>query len=167
MPKRPEPTPVEQALKLLGHRSLTMRQLEQALARKGMVREARDAALARVRELGYIDDAEVAKVRAERLLAKGDAPRLVARRLRAQGVAAVTAEAASVEAASGASEAELVARALERKLRGRPIGDERDRQRLFRALLQRGHRAGAVAKALNLAGNEQSEACTDGLDEEG
>ena len=158
---------MEQALKLLGHRALTERQLEQALARKGFAREQRDAALARVTELGYIDDAEVAKVRAERLLAKGEAPRLVARRLRAQGIAGGTAQAASLAAASGASEAELVAQALQRRLRGRPIGDARDRQRLFRALLQRGHRAAAVAKALDLEGSEQSEACTDGIDEEG
>jgi regulatory protein len=148
------PTAVELALKLLGGRSLTLRQLEQALARKGVPREGREAALARVAQLGYIDDAEVARGRAQRFVGKGDAPRLAARRLRAQGVSAETAEAAAREAAGPSTEAELAAQALQKKLRGRPVRDEKERQRLFRSLLQKGHRAAAVAKALEVADPE-------------
>lgn len=150
----PGPTALERALRLLGSRSLTARQLEQALARKGVPRDERDAALARVAQLGYIDDAEVARGRAQRFVGKGDAPRLAARRLRAQGVSPETAEAAAREAAGPASEVELAAQALERKLRGRPVRDEKERQRLFRSLLQKGHRAAAVAKALAVEGPE-------------
>ncbi|GAC1344864.1 MAG: hypothetical protein NVSMB23_20290 [Myxococcales bacterium] len=150
-PPRPAPTAVERALKLLGNRSLTARQLEQALARRGVPREERDAALARVGQLGYIDDAEVARSRAERFVGKGDAPRLAARRLRAQGVASETADRAAREAAGPASEVELAAQALQKKLRGRPVRDDKERQRLFRSLLQKGHRAAAVAKALEVA----------------
>jgi regulatory protein len=149
-PVRPEPTALERALRLLGGRSLTARQLEQALARKGVPGDEREAALARVAQLGYIDDAEVARERAQRFVGKGDAPRLAARRLRAQGVAPETAEAAAQEAAEPSTELELAAQALRRKLRGRPIRDEKERGRLFRSLLQKGHRAAVVAKALEV-----------------
>jgi regulatory protein len=145
---------VERALKLLGARSLTLRQLDQALARKGVPGLDRKAALARVAQLGYIDDAEVARGRAQRFVGKGDAPRLAARRLRAQGVSAETAEAAAKAAAGSSTEAELAAQALQKKLRGRPVRDEKERQRLFRSLLQKGHRAAAVAKALEVANPE-------------
>lgn len=160
----PGPNATERALRLLGSRALTLRQLEVALLRKGVPRLELDAALARVKELGYIDDAEVARGRAQRRVAKGEAPRLVARRLRAQGVPAETARAAAEEAAAGASEDALAAQALRQKLRGRPPGGPREKQRLARALIAKGHRTAAVAKALGL--DETLEAFDDGSDED-
>lgn len=161
--QRPQPSALEQALRVLSSRAVTLRQLQQALLRKRLPSDEIQAALARVKELGYIDDAEVARARAQRMVEKGCAPRLVARKLRAQGVAPEAANAASQEAAAGAGEEALAARALERKLRGRPAGDPRDRQRLFRALVAKGHAPAAAAKALEL---DLSEAFDDGIDED-
>ncbi len=97
-----------------------------------------------------MDDREVARGRARTLLARGEAPRQAARRLQAQGVAAADARGAVDEATEGASEAELVANALQKRLRGRAPRDQRERQRVFRALVAKGHRPAAVALALKL-----------------
>jgi hypothetical protein len=58
----------------------------------------------------------------------------------------------------------LVAQALRQKLRGRPPGGPREKQRLARALIAKGHRTAAVAKALGL--DETLEAFDDGSDED-
>lgn len=163
VPRKPAPGALEQALRLLSSRARTQRQLHQALARRGLPAKDVQAALARVKELGYIDDAEVARGRAQRLVAQGVAPRLVARKLRAQGVAAREATAASQEAAAGAGDEALAAQALQRKLRGRTVAGPRERQRLFRALVAKGHPPPAAAKALEL---DLSEAFDDVIDED-
>ena len=157
MAAKPEPTPVEKALRLLARRSRTALELDRALARAKVPAEERKAALARVRELGYMDDRALANSRARTLIGRGEAPRMAARRLAMQGVSREDARDATAEAADGASEDELVRRALERKLRGRkppaadPAGDNKERQRLFRFLLGKGHRAAAISKALDFS----------------
>ncbi len=148
---RPEPTPVERALRLLAFRARTEHELDQALARAKVTPADRAAALARMRELGYIDDPSLAQARARQRLSKGDAPRMIAQRLLQQGVAAEEAHAAAKQATAGASEDELAVQALARRLRGRPVKDEKERRRLLRALMQHGHRASSAVKALRLA----------------
>ena len=149
MPK-PAVTALDRALRLLAARARTAAELERALARAGHPDEERASAMARLRELGYMDDATVAEGRARTLLASGVAPRLTTRRLLSQGVAAPTARAAIEAAAEGADEEALVARAVEKALRGRePRGDE-ERHRLLRRLVGKGHRPSLVAKALGL-----------------
>lgn len=143
-------TPLQVGLKLVARRARTERELDQALTRAKIEKEARVEVLARLRELGYMDDREVARGRARTLLSRGEAPRKATRRLLNQGVAAEDARGAVDEAAEGASEAELVARALEKRLRGRAPRDDRERQRVFRALIAKGHRPAAVAQALKL-----------------
>lgn len=147
-PPPPGPSPLDRAVALLASRERTVRELEAALARRGVPEEERAAALARVKELGYIDDASVARARAKRLLEKGGAPRLAERKLVAQGVSRETAQAASREAAGDRSEAELAREALQRRLRGRPIASEKERQRLLRLLVRMGHRPSAALAAL-------------------
>jgi regulatory protein len=148
---KPEATPVQRALKLLSSRSRTAQELLRALGRAGVTLEESKAALARMRELGYIDDASVAEARAKRLVGRGDSPRLVTRRLQMQGVSADAAKTAAEQAAAGASEDELAAEALAKRLRGRPVRDEREKQRLLRSLVQHGHRPSSAAKALQLS----------------
>ena len=147
---RPEPTAIERALKLVAIRERTGRELEQALFRAKVPAAERQAALARMRELGYIDDAATAAARAKRLVSRGESPRKIQLRLRSQGVDAGAAKEAATAAAEGASEDELAARAVQQKLRGRKLKDLREKERVLRALVQKGHRPSAVAKALSL-----------------
>ena len=150
MPGRPRPTALDKALQLLAARSRTVQELEAALHRAGYPDDERKSALARLRELGYMDDREVARARARTRVLSGDAPRMAARRLEAQGVPGSIAQEAAREAAGEAGEEELAARALQRKLRGRAPRDDRERQRLFRALVAKGHRAQVVARLLDI-----------------
>lgn len=142
--------PFDKALRLLGHRARTAAELDQALDRAGVSAADRESALARLRHLGYINDAETARARARTRVGLGDAPRLAARKLLAQGIGESDARAAAAEAAEGAGEEELAARALRRRLRGREPADVRERRRLLRALIAKGHRPAAAAKALGI-----------------
>lgn len=150
MPGRRRPPVLDKALKLLAARSRTAQELLAALQRAGYPEDERKSALARLRELGYMDDREVARARARSRVLSGDAPRVAARRLEAQGIPGSIAEEAAREAAGEAGEEELAARALQRKLRGRTPRDDRERQRLFRALVAKGHRPQVVARLLDI-----------------
>jgi len=114
---------LDEALRLLAMRLRTALELDRALERAGFAEPERKSTLARVRELGYINDPETARVRARTRVDQGYAPRLVARKLLAQGIAEPDARAAAIEAAEGAEDEELAARALKRRLRGRKPAD--------------------------------------------
>ena len=120
-----------------------------------------ESALARARELGYINDRETARARARTRVGQGDAPRLAAKKLLAQGIAPDEARVASDEAAEGAGEDELAARALRRRLRGRKPASEREKLRLLRALIAKGHRPSVAARALGM----EWEGDDDGMEE--
>ena len=141
---------LDKALRLLGARARTEVELDRALTRAGYAAEERKSALARVKELGYMDDRELAAVCARSLTGKGDAPRLVEKKLQSQGVKAADARAAAAEAAQGLSADELAVQALQRKLRGRKPKDQRERLKLFRGLVSKGHRPSSAARALSL-----------------
>ena len=142
--------PLDKALRLLALRSRTAQELDRALAKAGVAPTERQSALARLRELGYINDREVARARARTRVGQGDAPRLAAKRLAAAGIDESDAREAVAEAAEGAEEDELAAKALQGRLRGRKLADMREKQRLLRALVARGHRPSAAAKALGV-----------------
>jgi regulatory protein len=161
------PTALERALKLLAVRARTEAELDRALARAQVPDQERAAALARVRELGYLNDAEVATSRARSLLERGVARRMAAQRLRSQGVSVSVAQEALDGAAEGAGEQELVERALARRLRGRQPRDEKERRRIFRSLVQQGHRAALVAAAVGLRWDGADEAPDEGVSDDG
>src|SRR5207248_4419154 len=135
-------TPLERALKLLAARSRTSLEMDRALQRAKVSEEDRKSALARLRELGYMDDRETARGRARTLIERGTGPRLAERKLAGQGIADQDARSAVDEARGEAGEDELAARALERRLRGRTPRDEKEKRRLLRALIAKGHRPG-------------------------
>jgi SOS response regulatory protein OraA/RecX len=141
---------LEKALELLARRSRTELELDRALERAKFPAAERKVALARLRELGYMDDREVARGRARTLIGRGDAPRLAARRLAAQGIAPQDAQAAVAEASGEADDQELARKALQRRLRGREPAGEREKRRLLRALIAKGHKPGAAARALGI-----------------
>ena len=136
---------------MLARRPYTQHELHAALSRAGVGEADRESALARLRELGYMDDLEVARGRARTLLERGAAPRLAERKLGEQGVGAAQARVAVDEAAQGANEPELLARALRKVLRGRAPASDKERRRAFRALVAKGHRPSQVASALGLS----------------
>ena len=152
-------TAFEKAVRLLAQRARTASELDRALEKAGISPDERAGALARARELGYIDDHQIARSRANARVKRGDAPRLVVKKLQAQGIGGSAAQAAAEDAAAGASEDELAAEAVRRRLRGREPADMRERQRLVRWLIANGHRPAAAARALGIEweGNDESD----------
>jgi regulatory protein len=160
---------VEKSLTLLARRQRTARELDQALARVKVPAEERAAAVARMRELGYIDDPATAAVRAKRFLGRGESPLRVQQRLRSQGVTGQDAKAAATEAAAGQGPEALAKQALAARLRGRQVKDQKDRERLLRWLVSKGHRPSAAAQAVKLEwdgpdGDGDSDGTDDGDD---
>ncbi len=154
---------MQKALRMLARKARTQAEVEQALAKFSA--SEREAVVARLKELGYMDDRGVALGRARVLLGRGEAPQLAVRRLGTQGVSGPDARAAVAEAAGGAADDELVARALRLRLRGRPPRDEGERRRLFRSLVAKGHPASAVARALHLSWDGAGEGEDDALED--
>ena len=141
---------LDKAFRLLAMRARTVQELDRALERAKVSERDRKEALARLRELGYMDDREVARFRARRSIERGDGARLAERRLEAQGIAPAEVRAAVEEAKGEADDDELALRALQRRLKGRKPKDEREKQKLLRALIAKGHRPGAAARALGI-----------------
>jgi len=141
---------LDKAFRLLAMRARTVQELDRALERAKVSERDRKAALARLRELGYMDDREVARFRARRSIERGDGARLAERRLAAQGIAPAEVRAAVEEAKGEADDDELALRALQRRLKGRKPKDEREKQKFLRALIAKGHRPGAAARALGI-----------------
>jgi regulatory protein len=141
-------------MRLLGLRSRTGHELLQALTSRGVTEGEAKAAVARLRELRYMDDREVAATRAKSSIERGEAPRMVRRRLERRGVSVEVAREAAEEARGGQSDDELAARALQRKLGGKPLpaknDGEREKRRLMRGLIAKGHRPGAAARAVGI-----------------
>ena len=144
-------TPLDRALRLLARKAHTEKEMDLALEKAGVPGRERAEAVARLRELGYMDDLEVARARARTLLGRGAGPRLAERRLGEQGVGAAQARAAVGEAAQGATEVELLERALQKMLHGRAPAGDKERRRAFRALVAKGHRPAQVAGALGIS----------------
>jgi regulatory protein len=150
---RTNATAFDRAVKLLAACARTEHELRARLGGAGYPPDEIDSAVARMRELGYLDDGEVARARARTLLARGSAQAQVATRLVNQGVDEATASAAVAEGAEGETEIDAARRAIDRRLRGRAPADEAERVRLFRTLVQKGHRAPVAARALGLDWN--------------
>jgi regulatory protein len=158
---------LDAALKLLAARSRTEAELRRSLLSREYPPGEVETAVARVRELGYLDEGEVARARARSLLGRSAAPRLAARRLEAQGIDPVVARAAVDGEAGEEGEAGLLERALQRCVKGRSGGGagfardgrrpeavasmtEKEKQRVFRSLVQKGFPPSAVARKLGI-----------------
>jgi regulatory protein len=130
------------ALSLLARRPRTSQELDQELERRGHGREAIDEARRRVESDGYLDDAALALhfigARANRL---GHGPaRLIGDLLR-RGVSPEVAERAwQIAVEQGEVDpADLLRRAVVRRLKGRAKLDSRAVARVYNALLRAGY----------------------------
>jgi regulatory protein len=129
------------ALTLLSRRELSTRQLRDRLARRKFSPDQIDAALERLTRDRTVDDRRVA-VAAARIEAtvKGRGRHRVAQSLQRLGVSAEVARTAIDDVFSEIDEADLLERALDRRLKGvspRDL-DARARARVVRHLVSRG-----------------------------
>jgi len=128
------------ALKWLGGRELSERQVRQRLARRGYADDEIDAAITRLTQNRSLDDERAARAmaHAETSLKKRGKLR-VRRRLEAAGIAPAVVQRAIQETFESVDNDALLAAALQKRLRGRErIADDREFQRLYRYLVGQG-----------------------------
>lgn len=150
--KAEPPTAYGRALRLLGVRDRTERELRQRLARAGHVEEEIAKALERLRSHGYLDDERFARGQAESLLSRGRVgPRAAAVKLVAAGVTREQAREAVRNSMSTRDELQLARAALaKRHPEAAASEDPRVRARAVRFLLGRGFSPGVVSRALHV-----------------
>jgi regulatory protein len=139
------------ALQLLGARELSETQLRARLARRKLDPDDIDAAVARLKADGTLDDRRVARALAHMESAiRGRGRVRVVQKIRQAGIDAAIAEDAVADVFQNVAEADLLTRALGRRLRGtspREL-DERGRARIVRALMAQGFALDAILKRL-------------------
>ncbi|MGH9241827.1 MAG: regulatory protein RecX [Vicinamibacterales bacterium] len=138
------------ALKMLGGRELSERQVRQRLARRGYDEEAIDAAVARLKNDGSLDDERAARAMAHAETSLRKRGRLrVTRRLESAGIAPDVAQRATQEIFQTVDADTLMEAALQKRLRGRErIAGDREFQRLYRYLIGQGFESDRVLALL-------------------
>jgi regulatory protein len=144
---------IDYAARLLSGRAYSLGEMREKLRRKAQ--NARDvpAAIARLKELGYLNDERFAKEYATlRRDNEGVGKIRVIRALRARRVAAPVAEKAAGEAYRGSDETALIDSWLERKYRGKNLGEflsvEKNLASAFRRLRTAGFSASNSIRVL-------------------
>jgi regulatory protein len=138
------------ALHLLARRALTVAECRDRLSDRGHSAEQIDAALARLVENGTLDDGKLARAQARTAAeVKGRGRLRVLRELTARGVDKATAAEAVGDVFGDKDERALVARAIQKKLRGRTRPETRaDYARLYQYLMRQGFTPSVVSAAL-------------------
>jgi regulatory protein len=138
------------ALKMLGGRELSERQVRQRLARRGYEAEAVDEAVARLKSDRSLDDERAARAMAhtETTLRKRGSLRVI-RRLEAAGIPRAIAQRATQDVFQTIDADALLDAALHKRLRGRDrIADDREFQRLYRYLIGQGFESDRILALL-------------------
>jgi regulatory protein len=154
----PEPSAYADALRLLARRELTEKQLRDRLLDRDHSREEVDRVIAHLLESRTLDDDRVARAYARTASGvKGRGRLRVMRELTEMGVARHTATEAVAEVFADVDERALIAKALQKKMRGRPrIADPAEHARLYQYLMRQGFTPAAIVAALRKLGARPS-----------
>lgn len=137
------------ALGLLARRELSVAQLRQRLARQEFPENDIEDALDRLRASQAVDDGRVARAHARTAArVKGRGRARVVREIEALGIDRTTARDAVAEVFGDVDEDSLLARALDKRLRGRRIEDAAETRRLHQYLMRQGFEPGKIMRAL-------------------
>ena len=138
------------ALRLLARRELSVKELRDRLIDREHPAEEIDRAIEHLLETKALDDARVARAYARTASnVKGRGRIRVMRELSAMGIAKETASEAVAEVFADVDERGLIAKALQRKMRGRPrIADAAEHARLYQFLMRQGYTPAGISAAL-------------------
>ena len=138
------------ALYLLARREVSEHQLRAHLGEREHERDEIDAAVDRLRDEGSLDDARVARAYARTALkVKGRGRLRIQRELQEIGIAKEVAAEALAETFGEVDERALIARAVEKKLRGgKSLDSPAAYARLYQYLMRQGFSPGGVSSAL-------------------
>ncbi len=138
------------AIHLLSRRALSIAECRDRLLDLQHPEDKIDAAIARLLETGGLDDRRLAQAYARTAVEiKGRGRLRVVRELQARGVDKEVAAEAAGEVFDETDERALVARALQKKLRGRPRpADAAEAARLYQYLMRQGFTPAVVIDSL-------------------
>ena len=144
---------------MLARRELTVEGVRSRLREREYPDAEISSAIDRLLETGALDDARVARAYARTAATvKGRGRLRVLRELQAMGVARHTAAEAVGEVFGEVDERAMIAKAIQKKLRGRPKPrDQGERARLYQFLMRQGFPPAAVADALRKLGARNDE----------
>jgi regulatory protein len=148
------------ALQMLARRELSVEGVRARLLDREHSKEAVDAAIEHLIETGALDDRRVARAYARTAAGvKGRGRLRVLRELAAMGIARDVAAEAVGEVFGDLDERSLIAKAIQKKLRGRTrLATVQDRARLYQYLVRQGFTPAAIALAMRrLPGGPQGE----------
>jgi regulatory protein len=147
------------ALKLLARRELSVEGVRARLRDREYSEAEITAAIDRLLETGALDDARVARAYARTAsTVKGRGRLRVARELQAMGIERQVAAEALADVFGELDERTLIARALQKKLRGRThIASPAEQARLYQYLMRQGFSPAATIAALRKAGGRGNE----------
>jgi regulatory protein len=138
------------ALRLLGRRELSVKELRDRLIDREHPADEIDRAIEHLLDTKALDDARVARAYARTASnVKGRGRVRVMRELSAMGIAKDTASEAVAEVFADVDERALIAKALQKKMRGRPrIADAAEHARLYQYLMRQGYTPAGISAAL-------------------
>jgi regulatory protein len=145
------------ALKLLARRELSVEGLRARLRDWDYTDADISAAIDHLKEAGTLDDGRVARAYARTAAGiKGRGRLRVLRELHAMGIERQVAAEAAAEVFGELDERSLIARAIQKKLRGRrTLKDKAERARLYQHLMRQGVSPAGITHAMRpLGGNE-------------
>ena len=142
------------SLKLLARRELSVEALRARLRDRDYPDAEIAAAIEHLLETGALDDRRVARAFARTAAqVKGRGRVRVVRELQAMGIDRGTAAEAVAEVFGDVDERSLVAKAIQKRLRGRrKVADRAERARLYQYLMRQGFSPAAIAHALRSLG---------------
>jgi regulatory protein len=137
-------------LRLLSRRELSVHQLRARLIDRDHPADEIDGAIQHLLETQALDDARVARAYARTAAkVKGRGRLRVMRELYAMGIAKETVSEALADVFADVDERAVIAKALQKKTRGRPrIADAAEHARLYQYLMRQGFTPAAIAAAL-------------------
>jgi regulatory protein len=137
------------ALKMLARRELSEAQVRQRLARRGHDQITIESTIAQLREEHAIDDDRVAEsIARSQVAGRGRGPLRARRQIESAGISASAARRAVTDLFKEVDADALLEAALQRRLRGRSIADERELHRIHRYLIGQGFDPDKIAAAL-------------------
>lgn len=141
------------ALKLLARRELSSAEIRARLLHRDHTPDEADAAIARLQENHALDDRRVARAYARTALSvKGRGRLRITRELQTMGIARDVITEAVAEVFGDLDERSLIDKAIQKKLRGKPVKTIQERGRLYQFLMRQGFTPAAVAAALRRPG---------------
>jgi regulatory protein len=142
------------ALRLLARRELSVKELKDRLLDREHPSEEIDRAVEHLLETKALDDGRVARAYARTAAnVKGRGRLRVMRELHEMGIAKDIAGEALAEVFADVDERALIARALQKKMRGRPrIADRAEQARLYQYLMRQGFTPAGISAALKRLG---------------